>query len=211
MIKFERCFSRLTWFKVVTSSSNLLDGLSRLWCKSTQLEHFFVVCLDWIKFVVIIFRLFSKWFTHNVVLELRVDMVWVAWDFATSWHMLVERNDFSKGVLHLHFSIEGSSHKPFIAKIAFRSRKLCGWRLQINLTIVQRMLFPLLWNVWSVENAARESIVFGINCTRLSCVTSSRKNLFLAIVSENTIRSLLLDVLNNLLIFSSFLSLFFER
>ena len=113
--------------------------------------------------MVIFPRLLREWFTHNVLFKFRVDMVRVAWDFATSWHMLVEGNDFSKGVLHLHFSIEGSSHKPFVAKIAFRSRKLSGWRFKINLTIVQWMLFPLLWNLSPVENAARESVVFRIN------------------------------------------------
>ena len=162
--------------------------------------------------MVIFPSLLREWFTHNVLFKFRVDMVRVAWDFATSWHMLVEGNDFSKGVLHLHFSIEGSSHKPFVAKIAFRSRKLSGWRFKINLTIVQWMLFPLLWNLSPVENAARESVVFRINgSTILSRVNSSREDLFLAIVSVNTIRSLFLDVLNNLPIFVSFLSLFFER
>ena len=122
--------------------------------------------------MVIFFRLFIHWPTHDIFFKLRVDMVRVAGLFATSWNMLVERNDFSKGVLHLHFPIEGSRHKFILTEIAFRPRKLSYWRAEINLTIVQRMLFPLLWNIRPVENAARESIVFRIGSTLLSRVTS---------------------------------------
>ena len=163
--------------------------------------------------MVIFSLLLRPWFALNIIFELWVNMMRVAGNFATSWHMLVERNDFSKGVLHLHFPVEGPSHKPILAEVALGSREFGGWRLQINLTIIQRILFPLLRDVRSIENAIRKCVVFGISGTVLSRVsfTPSRKDLFLAMVSKNAIRSLFLDVLDNLFIFFSFLPLFFKR
>ena len=55
----------------------------------------------------------------------------------------VARENLSKGVLHLHFTVKGSRHKSLGAEGSILAHPLCDWRLLIMLSIIGESGLPV--------------------------------------------------------------------
>ena len=76
------------------------------------------------------------WLIFQVLLVYWMLLVTEGLRVASLLHVAVARENLGERVLHLHFTVEGTSHVPFRAERTILLHELCCWRVLVMVTIV---------------------------------------------------------------------------
>lgn len=96
--------------------------------------------------------LVNKRFLFNVQFPFWMNYVSVWGNLATFWLMYIQWDDVCERISLGQSSIESSWHKFIFQVVTSLLGKLSNWRSIINISIVHRMGFPVIWDLGAIKS-----------------------------------------------------------